>query len=141
MVKWDMYRAWLRRQPVDCACIQDTGWPFTSERQDDQFVYLHSGATSRRGGLLTVIRRPFCSPNNIAWVTPLESRLQHIRLYTDSYNIVVLNIYQQPASTTDPECAHHRSELWQTLTKMVRSLPRRNCWVFRGELSTCLRHR
>ena len=38
MVKWDMYRAWLHHQPVDCACIQDTGWSFTSEWQDDQSV-------------------------------------------------------------------------------------------------------
>ena len=37
---------------VSCMASSSTGWSFTSEWQDDPFVYLHSGATSRRGGLL-----------------------------------------------------------------------------------------
>ena len=51
LTKWDLFRAWLHHQPIDCACLQDTGWKLTGEWQDQQFSYLHSGAANHRGGL------------------------------------------------------------------------------------------
>ena len=49
MSKWDLFRAWLHQQPIDCACLQDTGWQFTGEWKDQQFSYIHSGAGSGSG--------------------------------------------------------------------------------------------
>ena len=76
MLKWDMFRAWLHKQHLDCICLQDTGWQFTGEWADAHFSYLHSGATLHRGGLLTIIRTGFCGSDKLAWSTPMSSRIQ-----------------------------------------------------------------
>ena len=39
-----------------------------------------------------MIRLGFCSVDQIAWSTPMASRMQHILLYMQSYNIDVLNL-------------------------------------------------
>ena len=109
--KWDLFRAWLHQQPIDCACLQDVGWQFTGEWKEQQFSYIHSGAQHHRGGLLTIARTDFCSDHNIAWTTPMESRIQHIRLYKHTYSIDILNLYQT-----------------------IKALPKRNCWIIGGDL-------
>ena len=117
MSKWDLFRAWLYQQPIDCACLQDAGWQFTGEWKDQQFSYIHSGAQHHRGGLLTIVRTDFCSDNNIAWTTPMESRIQHVRLYKHTYSIDILNLYQFPFNTADTDCEMQRSAFggpWNT---------------------------
>lgn len=140
LAKWDLFRAWLHQQPVDCACLQDTGWNFTGEWQDSTYAYLHSGATKHRGGLLTMVRLGFCQVDNIAWTTPLKSRIQHLRLYMHAYSLDILNLYQHTWNPADPDSGPCRAQFWTSMRNTLKALPRRNGWIFWGDLNTSLQH-
>ena len=131
LTKKDLFRAWLHQQPTDCACLQDTGWQFTGEWQNQPFSYLHSGPHNHQGGLLTIVR---------AWTTPMDSRIQHVRLYKHTYNIDILNLYQFPYDTADPDSGLQRSSFWTTLEYTLKALPKRNCWILGGDFNTSLMH-
>ena len=140
LIKWDLFRSWLHRQTVDCVCLQDTGWDFTGEWTDQDYAYIHAGATHHRGGLLTVVKLRFCSVDSIAWTIPLNSRVLHVRLYKGSFNLDVVNVYQFPYNPNDPSCLADRQTVWKTLRSTFSGLPRRNCWLIGGDFNTGLRH-
>ena len=131
MVKWDLFRTWLQGQHLDCICLQDTGWSFSGEWQDN-----HVGAIEHRGGLLWAVRRKCW---NIAWTTPLDSRISHVRLYMGSVNIDILNVYQYPQHGAPSQPTEERTLFWTVLQRTLNGLPRRNCWVIGGDFNTSLR--
>ena len=89
---------------------------------------------------LTIVRNGFCSADHSAWTTPMDSRIQHVRLYKRTYSIDLLNLYQFPYNMADPACGPQRSPFWTKLEPTLKALPRRNCWILGGDFNTSLRH-
>ena len=58
----------------------------------------------------------------------MDSRIQHVRLYMNSYNIGILNLYQFPYNMADPACGPLRLQFWNQLTALlVLGMPFAGC--------------
>ena len=84
--KLDILKAWMVPLQLEVLMIQDTRWGFSGDWMDDHFAYIHSSSTAWSGGVLTIVRRSFCSLERI-WRGLKEGRVLHVRLYVSSSSI------------------------------------------------------
>ena len=136
--KLDILKSWMIPLQLEVLMIQDTRWGFSGDWMDDHFAYIHSGSTAWSGGVLTIVRRSFCSLERISWRELKEGRVLHVRLYMSSSSIDILNIYQFAWSTQDAQCLSNRNEVWILCDSFLKGSPGRNVTVLAGDWNTGL---
>ena len=132
---WDWMQSWLSQQSIDVIAIQESHWPFSSEWMQRHFHCLHSGSSSRSGGLLTLISKQLCSSDAISWDEPIPGRLMHIRIHGHTRSIDILNAYQHVHA---PARMEDRTTFWTTLQTTLTHLPKRNNLIMMGDWNTSL---
>ena len=135
---------WLDQLPQESrpniVLIQESHWRFTSEYRHGNWLAYHNGvsegSTDRCAGLLTLIRVPGVSAEQIRVHNVLQGRLTHIRIDFPSRNVDVLHVYQHAVSN-DPSRAikEKRRRLFNRLDALVQSMPSRNLLVVGGDFN------
>ena len=132
MADWDWIQNWLEHQHIDVLLFQETHWKFTSEWVQSRYMTIHSGFSSRQGGLLCLISKRLGTPHSVSWQEIQPGHLVHIRIHGPHTCTDIINIYQYPYV---PKHAEVREDLWMTLHKLLHSLPKRNTLVLAGDLN------
>ena len=114
--KLDILKSWMIPLQLEVLTVQDTRWGFSGDWMDDHFAYIHSGSTALSGGVLTIVRRSFCSLERISWRELKEGRV----LYMPS-SIDILNVYQFAWSTQDSQCLSNRTTFVITASRVHRA--------------------
>ena len=79
----DELRLWMTAQGVEIAVLVETHWAWTNEREDEGWLYLHSGDTHTRGkGILVMVNKATCSSQQLRWreCEVLVGCLLHVQL-------------------------------------------------------------
>ena len=124
---------WLRGNPFDVVCIQETHWKFTNTWQTNQYHAVHSGDTTNHAGLLTLISKKLIREESLSWTERVPGRLVQLKLRGRSQDLI--HCYQHVhKSTKMDDRATFRMELQSTLT----SLPTRNRCCILGDFNTTI---
>eukprot|EP00438_Fugacium_kawagutii_P013831 Skav210622 [mRNA] locus=scaffold234:513616:521032:- [translate_table: standard] len=135
MENWDFLQQWLRQNPYDLVCLQETHWSLTQEWQVPGYWCVHSGTSGYRGGLLTLVSKRLCHQTQISWADIIPGHLVHIRLQLTPLNYDILNCYQHASVPTHQEA---RRTFWHTLRDVLHRIPNRNMLCLAGDLNTTL---
>ena len=120
--------------------IQESHWRFTSEYRHGDWLAPHNGVSEgsadRYAGLLTLIRVPGVSAEQVRVHNVLQGRLTHVRIDFPNRNVDILHIYQHAASS-DPSRAvkDKRRRLFNRLDTLIQSMPGRNLLVVGGDFN------
>ena len=132
---WDHFQQWIRFQSLDIITIQESHWGYTSEWVQERYFCVHSGLNTRQAGVLTMINKKLCSQHDISWSEVVPGRILHTRIFGQTKNIDIINIYQHVHSSTK---LLERQHIWDELHQTVSSLPSRNTWLLIGDFNTSL---
>ena len=135
---WDAFQVWLEKQQIDLIALQETHWPFSSEWAQSHYWVLHSGTGQRAGGLMCLVSKKLCPEHLLSWHEPIPGRILHLRIHGHLKSIDVINIYQHVHA---PDRMEKRQELWNHLSTVLDSLPKRNNVILMGDLNTSLQRR
>ena len=136
--KWDMFQLWLQQQQIAVVCLQETKWPFTTEWTQQHYHIVHSGSGGPSAGLMCMISKQLCSSDDLSWHDPIPGRVLHVRVHGTHRSLDILNIYQHIHS---PHRMDDRTEVWQQISTVLDTLPRRNTVLLMGDLNTSLLRR
>ena len=135
---------WLDQLPQESrpniVLIQESHWRFTSEYRHGNWLAYHNGVSEgsadRYAGLLTLIRVPGVSPEQVRVHNVLQGRLTHVRIDFPTRNVDILHVYQHAAST-DPSrtIKDKRRRLFNRLDTLIHSMPGRNLLVVGGDFN------
>ena len=135
---------WLGQLPQESrpniVLIQESHWRFTSEYRHGNWLAYHNGVSEgsadRYAGLLTLIRVPGVSPEQVRVHNVLQGRLTHVRIDFPTGNVDILHVYQHAAST-DPSrtIKDKRRRLFNRLDTLIHSMPGRNLLVVGGDFN------
>ena len=135
---------WLDQIPQasrpNIVLIQESHWRFTSEYRHGNWLAYHNGvsegSTDRYAGLLTLIRVPGVSAEQVRVHNVLQGRLTHVRIDLPNRNVDILHVYQHAASS-DPSRAvkDKRRRLFNRLDTLIQSMPGRNLLVVGGDFN------
>ena len=132
---WDAFQVWIEKQQIDIIALQETHWPFSSEWVQSKYWALHSGSGGRSGSLMCLVAKTFCPDHLISWHEPVPGRLQHLRIHGKNKCIDVINIYQHVHASNRMD---QRQEIWDQLSVLLDSLPKRNNVILMADLNTSL---
>eukprot|EP00438_Fugacium_kawagutii_P007324 Skav235718 [mRNA] locus=scaffold280:599859:606755:+ [translate_table: standard] len=132
---WDLFQVWLSDNPFDLVMLQETHWSFTQEWTIKEYWCIHSGHSSRRGGLLTLISKRLCPHTQISWVDTIPGHLTHIRLHRFPVSYDILNCYQHTCIPSHRDDRHH---FWKTIRSILIHVPDRNLLCIGGDFNTSL---
>lgn len=92
------------------------------------------------GGLLTIVRTTVCHMDALSFQDWASGRLLHVRCCLPTGTVDLVNFYQCTTGVSqqraDPMKA--RAHLWDTLYKVIQSLPIRNTLLLGGDFNTSL---
>ena len=135
---------WLDQLPQESrpniVLIQESHWRFTSEYRHGNWLAYHNGvsegSTDRYAGLLTLIRVPGVSAEQVRVHNVLQGRLTHVRIDFPTRNVDILHVYQHAVST-DPSRAikDKRRRLFNRLDALIQLMPGRNLLVVGGDFN------
>ena len=126
---------WLRGNPIDVVCIQETHWKFTNTWQTDQYHAVHSGDTTNHAGLLTLISKKLLKEESLSWTERIPGRLVQLKLRGRVQDLDLLNCYQYVYKSSK---LADRAAFWTELHGTLTSLPTRNRCCVLGDFNTTL---
>ena len=126
---------WLRGNPFDVVCIQETHWKFTNTWQTDQYHAVHSGDTTNHAGLLTLISKKLLKAESLSWTERIPGRLVQLKLQGRSQDLDLIHCYQHVHKFTKMD---DRAAFWLELQTTLTSLPTRNRCCVLGDFNTTI---
>ena len=132
------FKHWLTFNPTDAVVITETRWSFSSCWQDQRWSYIHSAALeSRTGGILIMIARHICHPDNIGYDEQRPGRLVHVRMHFDRRAVNLLALYQY-VDNRNQQSTQARAGIWQALNESLYRMPSRNSLILAGDFNCSL---
>ena len=132
---WDHFQQWIDHQHLDIITLQETHWSHTSSWLQHRYHCVHSGGQARQAGVLTLIAKTLCGPDDSAWDEIIPGRLLHVRVFGQSRTLDILNVYQ---FVHRHSTLRDRQLLWDKLHATCSTLPKRNTWFLMGDFNTSL---
>ena len=132
--QWDVFNAWLQLQDINVIMLQESHWRHTSEWIQANYFCMHSGGTSH-AGILTMISKQFCQPDNISWNDWLPGRILQTRLHFTNRSLDLFNCYQ---FVNEYNRLPDRADFWQHLQTAISTIPNRNLLLVAGDFNTSL---
>ena len=129
------FQEWLKTSRIDIIHLQETHWHFSSEWQTSEYNCIHSGCSTSRAGILTMVSKRLGHSDNITWQEPIPGRIVHVRVKGQLQSIDLLNLYQyvyRPSNLND------RDGFWTTMQSTLDQVPARNICIVMGDLNTSL---
>ena len=97
-------KQWALHQAIDILLLSETRWSFEAEWCDPHWYHIHTGTSSDKAdGLLFLIRRTVCQPDQIGFAFVFPGRIGHLRIHFHK-RAFDLNI-QQHAVQLNKTCA------------------------------------
>ena len=130
------------QQQPQVIAIQEMHWRMDSEWvSGDGWICIASGAgeKDRSAGLLTMIRLPGVTSQNVRIRRVLQGRVHHIRIDMATSSLDAINIYQKSVSFSQShEVYEKRASIWKAISRVLTDLPSRNGLLIMGDLNTQL---
>lgn len=132
-------KQWLQQHPSDIVVITETKWGFTSCWQDPHWSYIHSASTGHRtGGILIMVARHICHPDNLGYDIQQPGRLVHVRIHFDRRALDLVAMYQY-VDNRNQASSQARAGIWSALNACLYQLPSRNSLLVAGDFNCSLK--
>ena len=139
-------KEWLRQQPTQSRpqliVLQETLWRDDFEWTDDMYTYLHSGSgQARDSGILTMVSRSLCAPDQVRHVSIQPGRLMHIKLsFEPCVEVLVYQHAWRPDATAKAKetLLAKRLTVWRRMQRFAESTAARSQLVILGDFNTPL---
>ena len=129
------FQEWLKTSRIDIIHLQETHWRFSNEWQTSEYHCIHSGCSTSRAGILTMVSKRLGHSDNITWQEPVPGRILHVRVKGQLQSIDLLNLYQH---VYRPSNLNDRDSFWTTMQSTLDQVPARNICIVMGDLNTSL---
>jgi len=133
--KLDEVKQWCLGQRIQVLILTETRWHFSNEWLDPNWIHVHTGAADQAGaGILILISRRLCKPQDIRWAEVSVGRLAHVQLRFPQRCFDILAGYQH-TSTSSRQRQADRTAWWNCLDRYLGTLPRRNVLLLAGDFN------
>ena len=135
---------WLEQFPsLGFFALQETHWNFTGEWTAGQWHFCHTtSGQPRSGGILVGLSSACVDRESIRWQELIPGRLFHTRFYYNKQQFDIVTVYQHAfafvSGEQKTELLRKRRKLWQSLDKLLGSLPVRSSLAVMGDFNITL---
>ena len=142
---YDVLIDWLKRQQcADIVLLQEVhygpGRGVTNWTRDGWHFIASASPDTRYAGVCICVSAKLVKQEALDYQTWVAGRTLHVRVYGNAFPIDVVSVYQWVEKTgTVDSTVQKRSQLWEKLSRLLESLPRRNVLVVGCDLNTVLR--
>ena len=143
MELWREIQDYAVQHSFDLLFLQSTCWSFDSSWTTSHYHVIHCGhATDRHCGILLMVSKKLCSPQEISHCTVIDGRVQHVRIKLKDHGVDLLNVYQHPWRSTDSQETNiaNRDTVWKALHQSLSQVPFRNQLLIAGDFNASLLH-
>ena len=142
--RYQELRAWLDNTDCNVVIVPETKWRFENQWEDEHWCFMHSGDPAgalNSSGVLVIVSKTLCRPDNLLWTSVIPGRLMHVRLLGHSRNVDIVACYQAHEAGCNVNVATLtvRSQVFQQLDQLLLSLPQRNLLLVAGDFNCSLR--
>ena len=128
-------KQWALHQAIDILLLSETRWSFEAEWCDPHWYHIHTGTSSDKAdGLLFLIRRTVCQPDQIGFASVFPGRIGHLRIHFHKRAFDLIGCYQYPAARSAAQ-QDLRHKFWDCLTSHAAQIPNRNAALFIGDFN------
>ena len=140
---YDELQTWLSQpcqQQWDLVMLQDVQWKTDCEFTGPKWHVIHSAGPDRCSGVLIMIDKRLCQPQNIRFQAVQPGRILHVRLHLAGHSLDAMCVYQHPWSNGCDTISVQakRGLMWDSLSYYIRTLPIRNTLIIGGDFNTSL---
>lgn len=131
----DALKVWMINQHIDIMVVAETRWTYENEWADDNFLFVHTGHQSHVGmGILCIMSRKLCRPDQLKWRVVQPGRLIHIQIQHTSRSIDIVGCYQYTHANTATRM-QERAQWWRMLDDLLHGLAHRNVLALTGDFN------